>query len=247
MESAVSGVTSVLARIDTIRSRFASGSGDAFTILESGSFDPFGAEYQAAVTSLRGTPGAAPFVQSFAGGGALGLAGGKPGGPPPPSVPSASQVQAAVSGLAGAPGPRPVGGYGTMVPPPDVAGYGNGRIPAEALAPVGQGSHRLWGPAAASWRNVVAAAAADGIELRITDSYRPYAEQVDLAERKGLYRDGGLAAVPGTSTHGWGMAVDADVRDPATMDWLRTHGPRFGWVETTPREPWHWEFRPNQV
>jgi LAS superfamily LD-carboxypeptidase LdcB len=131
--------------------------------------------------------------------------------------------------------------------PAELAAYGNGRIPSERLTPIGQGGHRLFAPAAASWQNLVSAASADGIALRITDSYRSYTEQVDLAERKGLYQNGGLAAVPGTSNHGWGLAVDADVRDPATMEWLRVNGPRFGWVETTPREPWHWEFRPNQV
>jgi hypothetical protein len=56
-----------------------------------------------------------------------------------------------------------------------------------------------------------------------------------------------LAAEPGTSNHGWGLAVDADVRDPALLAWIREHGPEFGWVEAVPREPWHWEFRPHQV
>ena len=72
-------------------------------------------------------------------------------------------------------------------------------------------------------------------------------EPFDLARRKGLYAEGGLAARPGTSNHGWGMAVDANVNDPRTLQWLKTNGPRFGWVEAVPREPWHWEFRPDQV
>jgi zinc D-Ala-D-Ala carboxypeptidase len=139
------------------------------------------------------------------------------------------------------------GGYGAMPVPPALAPYGNGRIPADVLTPIAQSGHRLYAPAAAAWDRVVAAAAQDGISLRITDSYRSYEQQVDLAARKGLYRDGGLAAVPGTSNHGWGLAVDADVTDPATLEWLRRNGPRFGYVETVPREPWHWEFRPHQV
>ena len=56
-----------------------------------------------------------------------------------------------------------------------------------------------------------AAAAAAGVDIGVTDSYRPYEEQVDLVRRKGLYSQGGLAAVPGTSPHGWGMALDVDV------------------------------------
>jgi LAS superfamily LD-carboxypeptidase LdcB len=97
------------------------------------------------------------------------------------------------------------------------------------------------------WKAAVVAARADGIDLRVTDSYRTYDQQVDLAQRKGLYADGGLAAVPGTSNHGWGLAVDADITNPATMSWLRSNGYKYGFVEAVSREPWHWEFRPSQA
>jgi D-alanyl-D-alanine carboxypeptidase len=140
-----------------------------------------------------------------------------------------------------------IGGYGPMPVPADLVDYGNGRIPTDQLVPIGQGGHKLYAPAAESWKAAVAAAAADGIDLRITDSYRSYDQQVDLAERKGLYANGGYAATPGTSNHGWGLAVDADVSDPATMSWLRANGYRFGFVEAVPREPWHWEYRPGQA
>ena len=134
-----------------------------------------------------------------------------------------------------------------MPVPPALIGFGNGRVPAAALTPIAQGGHRLYAPAAAAWDSLVAAAAADGVSIRITDSYRSYDQQVDLANRKGLYSQGGLAARPGTSNHGWGLAVDTDVNDARTLDWIRTNGPRFGFVEAVPREPWHWEFRPGQV
>jgi zinc D-Ala-D-Ala carboxypeptidase len=155
-----------------------------------------------------------------------------------------------VVGASGSSGFNPVVGasgssrFNPIVVAPELAAYGNGNIPRDALEPIGQGGHRLWKPAAEAWRGVVAAAAADGIDLRITDSYRNYEQQVDLAARKGLYRDGGYAAVPGTSNHGWGMAVDADVTNSRTLEWLRVNGPRFGFAETVPREPWHWEYRP---
>ena len=103
-------------------------------------------------------------VQSYA----PGLSSAAAGGPVPgPSAPTADQLRRAIDGVAGPAGTRQVGGYGTLVPPPDLAGYGNGRVPAEALSPVGQGSHRLWEPAAASWSNVVAAARADGARARV--------------------------------------------------------------------------------
>jgi zinc D-Ala-D-Ala carboxypeptidase len=253
---AMTGVTGVLGRIDDITTRFGAGASEPFVVVESEAFDPFGAQYQAAVSTFQSGVGPATFAQSYSapvpgmsGVGAVGMSGTPSlrAAAPPPAQPTGEQIQRAIDGIAGPPGHRPIGGYGKLPVPAEIVGYGNGRVPREALTPIGQGNHRLFAPAAAAWQNVVAAAGADGIELRITDSYRPYEEQVDLANRKGLYKNGGLAAVPGTSTHGWGMAVDADIRDPATMEWLRVNGPRFGWVESTPREPWHWEFRPAQV
>jgi zinc D-Ala-D-Ala carboxypeptidase len=137
---------------------------------------------------------------------------------------------------------NPVSSIPPFSPPPELLAYGNGNIPSEALGPIGVGSHRLWGPAAKAFMNMRADAAAAGIDIGVTDSYRSYAQQVDLAERKGLYRDGGLAAVPGTSKHGWGVALDLDVNAKA-QEWLRANATRYGFYETTPREPWHWEFR----
>jgi len=87
-----------------------------------------------------------------------------------------------------------------------------------------------------------------GRPICVTDSYRTYAEQVDVYRRKPA-----LAAVPGTSRHGWGIALDlgCGIQSFGTTAyrWMKTYGPRFGWVH--PRwaepsgsmpEPWHWEF-----
>jgi hypothetical protein len=127
--------------------------------------------------------------------------------------------------------------------PLDLVAYGNGKIPANALRPVGNTGHKLWAPASAALESLIEAARRDGVKIGITDSYRPYAEQVDLARRKGLYSQGGLAAKPGTSDHGWGMAVDLDL-DSRAQTWMRANAGRFGFVEDTPREPWHWAFTP---
>lgn len=126
--------------------------------------------------------------------------------------------------------------------PADLAAYGNGRVPAQALEPVGSTGHTLWAPAAGALEDVLAAAARDGVTIGITDSYRSYDAQVDVAERKGLYSQGGLAAKPGTSPHGWGLAVDLKL-DATAQAWMRANGGRFGFVEDTPREPWHWVYR----
>lgn len=122
---------------------------------------------------------------------------------------------------------------------PQDAGYGNGRLPTDALTRIGIGGHRLWGQAAVTWMQMMRDAAAQGVSLFITDSYRTYDQQVDLARRKGLTSQGGLAAVPGTSKHGWGLAVDADT---PTINWLRANGARYGWRNTVSFEPWHWEY-----
>lgn len=125
--------------------------------------------------------------------------------------------------------------------PVALAGYGNGKIPAEALHEVGGTGHRLWAPAADALDALIADAARDGVTVGITDSYRSYEAQVDVAARKGLYSQGGLAAVPGTSDHGWGMAVDLKL-DDAAQSWMRANGGRYGFAEDTPREPWHWAY-----
>lgn len=127
--------------------------------------------------------------------------------------------------------------------PPELAAYGNGRIPAAALDPIGQGEHRLWAPAAVEFREMAAAAEADGVRIRVTDSYRSYDAQVDLARRKGLYSEGGLAARPGTSNHGWGRSLDIDTGGGAA-EWLRANAARFGFHEDVRGEPWHWTYRP---
>ena len=130
--------------------------------------------------------------------------------------------------------------------PADLVGYGNGRIPASALEKVGNTRHKLWAPAAEQLTKMIADAEKDGVKIGITDSYRPYAEQVDLARRKGLYSQGGLAAKPGTSEHGWGMATDLDLNSKA-LSWMKQNADRYGFVNNVARESWHWAFKPKSL
>ncbi|MGK5684761.1 M15 family metallopeptidase [Actinoplanes sp. URMC 104] len=127
--------------------------------------------------------------------------------------------------------------------PTDLAAYGNGKIPASALERVGDTRHKLWAPAAESLNRMIKDAKREGVDIGITDSYRPYEEQVDLARRKGLYSQGGLAAKPGTSEHGWGMAADLDL-NPKALSWMRQNAEKYGFEENVPRESWHWAFKP---
>ena len=136
-------------------------------------------------------------------------------------------------------------------PPPGAwGGHENGRIPAAVLCPLaGAPSHRLRCDAAAAYAEMATAYRAHfGTRLCITDSYRPYEAQVTTAERKPE-----LAAKPGTSIHGWALAVDlcGGANDFGTRQhrWLQANAARFGWRQpkwaskTGSRpEPWHWEF-----
>jgi LAS superfamily LD-carboxypeptidase LdcB len=76
----------------------------------------------------------------------------------------------------------------------------------------------------------------------VRTAYRPFADQEYFWN---LYTSGrgALAARPGTSNHGWGLALDLDL-DGAAQSWMREHGWQYGFVESVPREPWHWEYRP---
>lgn len=130
----------------------------------------------------------------------------------------------------------------SLLPPPDVDGLVNGRVPPSRLSSVGDGE-RLIPAAARQFRLMDAAAKAAGLNLHVTSGYRTYAEQASLYHDY-LYADGPLAAKPGHSTHGVGLSADVDVRDARVSTWLRHNAARFGFVPDVPSEPWHWTYRP---
>jgi cell wall-associated NlpC family hydrolase len=128
-------------------------------------------------------------------------------------------------------------------------GYPNGLIPPSAMCPLGVPGHSLRCDAAAAYRAMSAAfAVAFGSPICITDSYRSYASQVRLYGEKPT-----LAAIPGTSNHGWGLAVDLcggiEHYGTAQYAWMKANAGRFGylhpdWAEpgNGREEPWHWEY-----
>jgi hypothetical protein len=130
-------------------------------------------------------------------------------------------------------------------------GFQNGQVPLTALAHPAQAPTAWFRPdAAAAFDRLSAAYAARfGHPLQVNDSYRDYAHQVSTKAAKGY-----LAAKPGTSNHGWGLAADLDVGSysDARYLWMRANAPRFGWDNPAwgqpggsgPHESWHWEFNP---
>jgi hypothetical protein len=130
-------------------------------------------------------------------------------------------------------------------------GGANGFLPASALCPLdGAPGHALRADAAAAFNRLTAAAVAErGTALCVNDSYRSYAGQVSVFRRKPR-----LAAVPGTSLHGLGTAVDlgcgVERFGSSAYRWMKANAGRFGWHHPAwaepggaMPEPWHWEYR----
>ncbi len=127
--------------------------------------------------------------------------------------------------------------------PPSGAEAENGRLDPDTLVPIdgGQGTHLLVAEAAAAFEQLRAAALAAGVGFEINSAYRTYDEQVALAERLGTLDEGGTAAEPGLSEHGWGISVDLTL-DFEELGWMRANAGGFGFAETVAAEPWHWTY-----
>jgi LAS superfamily LD-carboxypeptidase LdcB len=163
----------------------------------------------------------------------------------------------------------------TFVPSSVLKGQQNGNLPDSILTTTdGQADGpdvRLVDNAARAWRALCAAALAAGHTLKAVgpfDSYRPYAVQerifrqryttTTLRGRPTKRWNGAVwyqkpntavAAVPGTSNHGWASAVDtgeerdsdaqAESLDDPTLSWLLAHAHLYGWSWEVQSEPWH--------
>lgn len=126
--------------------------------------------------------------------------------------------------------------------------------------------HLLAPSAAAAWRAMKAAAARDGIDLRIVSAYRSVARQIEIIRRKldaGMGIEAILAvnAAPGFSEHHTGRAVDIATPGSPPLEtafestpafaWLVEHAGDFGFSLSYPAgngqgyqyEPWHWCFQ----
>lgn len=133
------------------------------------------------------------------------------------------------------------------VVPASARSASNGRLPASALCTLWDRNEKLRADAAVAFAKLnVAYKQEFKKDICVTDSYRTLSEQYTVKSLRG-----GFAAAPGTSEHGWGLAVDlcggSAVARTATFTWLRANAPRYGWdnpgwAQTTLYEPWHWEY-----
>lgn len=128
--------------------------------------------------------------------------------------------------------------------------YGNGRLPDRVLCELpGEGDERLRPDAAVAFVRLAAAYEESiGTAICLTDAYRTLAEQQQLRRIKPRF-----AARPGSSEHGWGLAVDLScgVQSFRTKQhaWMVANAGRYGWFLPdwalrggSRPEPWHWEF-----
>lgn len=159
--------------------------------------------------------------------------------------------------------------------PEVLLGQSNGRLPATILfntpGQAGGPTVRLVECATRAWRALCAAAAKKGHILKATslaDSYRTYQQQVNtftthysldpIIGQPTKRWDGhtwwlipgmSVAAVPGTSNHGYGLAVDTGEErdgdtgtesiDAATLAWLVANEHLYGFSHEVQSEPWH--------
>lgn len=162
-----------------------------------------------------------------------------------PAMPGGSVEAPECEAPEGEAGDYPDGGPGPW------GGHENGRIPEDELRVI------PWAP-----REFLRADATEqliemnnafkdefGTDIAITDAYRPIAEQEHLYRTK----PPGMAAKPGTSIHGWALAVDlgSGINSFGTPqhEWMQRNAGDYGWVHpewasqggSTP-EAWHWEF-----
>lgn len=149
-------------------------------------------------------------------------------------------------------------------PPGSWGGYTNGKIPAKAMTKTANAYLRA-DSATAYGKMAAAFKAKFKKDLSITSGYRDYPTQQSIfttrytphTKSPGAFWSGrywilkkgqSVAAVPGTSNHGWALALDlgsnVNVAGSAEKKWADANGPTFGWYPKGNAwgEPWHFEY-----
>ncbi len=119
----------------------------------------------------------------------------------------------------------------------------NGDFTATNTDPIPGG--RLWPEAAVTWNAMRAAAIADGIQPWEFMPAGPRSSARAIRDQRHFYANQPPpAAYPGTSNHGWAIAVDVKTR--AAAAWLMRNVDRYGWSWDEGRrvgEWWHFRYR----
>jgi LAS superfamily LD-carboxypeptidase LdcB len=147
---------------------------------------------------------------------------------------------------------------GAGAPPP------NGRLEDSELEVIDtRGRKLLKGDPANKFKQMVAAAAKEGVTIRLTGGYRTFATQQAIFDWGRYVRTGGSltdtkasngqrykinelntrAAFPGTSNHGLGKAIDVAGND--ARNWIKHNGFKYNWSWYEGRninEDWHFTY-----
>jgi len=150
-----------------------------------------------------------------------------------------------------------VGCYPAIHPdnrPTSIAGARNGELAPSQLVTISSTCAFYW-KAAPYYQAMVRDAAAAGVSLGATECYRTLAGQQEVRNYWCSFGLCHFAAVPGTSIHGWGKAVDLHdgsgglAFSSTTFAWLEDNAWRYGfnhpgWAaeDGSAPEPWHWEW-----
>jgi len=163
-----------------------------------------------------------------------------------------------------------------LIIPTEVKLYKNGLLPLGRLKTVKCGG-QMYAPVADWFDKMYDAAFAAGFKFRNEGAFRSFQSQLTLFESRYADSDTGRvptvtrkyegktwylkkgmspSATPGTSNHGWGLAMDLayEVKGTLTsmggkcLDWLCANGPRYGFYlqGSDPKNPefeaWHWQY-----
>ncbi|WP_239613634.1 D-alanyl-D-alanine carboxypeptidase family protein [Cohnella mopanensis] len=151
---------------------------------------------------------------------------------------------------------------------------GNGKLDVSKLARVPATKDRdayLQNEAAVAWALMVNEASKDKtIDINrfkasgTSEGYRTLEVQKEYFKKYG--EDSKRAATPGTSNHGWGLAIDLDLNDPQKgkaqtneLKWLEANAEKFGFNPYLDKEKpkfkdgsnnyyetWHWNYKPKK-
>jgi len=120
--------------------------------------------------------------------------------------------------------------------------------PSIASASPTQKDNSIAIPTACAFNKMFDAAKSAGVRLTISSAFRTLERQQYFWNCYQTKRcnNGNLAARPGTSNHGLGIALDLNAGSKGTAQyrWLASHAQTYGFVRTVPTETWHWEHRP---
>lgn len=109
---------------------------------------------------------------------------------------------------------------------------------------------------ACAFDKMATAAKAAGVRITINSGFRTIARQQYFwnCYQSKACNGGNLAARPGTSNHGRGVALDLNTDcgkqtaakpncgGSAVYQWLYNNGHKYGFTRTVKSEPWHWEY-----